>query len=105
MERECLKVDRGIIPDGNLYSILEINPFFVLLPYLWSDLKFYGDEKGAYKMKPLSDIFQENRDKRTPPLQPISQDLIEALNDNPRLLATIKKVCISQNSSLKIKFS
>lgn len=100
LETECCRVDStSLTLDGSIYSIIPLHPFYLLLPYLWSDMKFYGTEKGAYKLKPIGDVLNEARDARKPPLQPINQELKEALHENPILLEAIKKVCVGQNGT------
>ena len=74
--------------------ITEVNPFYLLLPYLWSDLVFGETAKGNYSMKNLDDTMHENRASRSPVLEPISKELIEVFTKSEILLETIKKACI-----------
>jgi Ydr279p protein family (RNase H2 complex component) wHTH domain len=94
-----------VLNKGDVFGITPLSGFYLLLPYLWSDLRYNEEKGGKGSLKSIQDLLLEDRSHYKQPynlkqINPKLKDIIQATLEPT--IPILKAVCITQDAGVDL---
>lgn len=90
-----------VLSNGDVFAITPVSPFYLLLPYLWSDLRYNEEKGGKASLKSVHDLLLEDRSQHKTPynLKPLNAKLKQIFTDTmEKCVPFLRATCVVQEA-------